>query len=208
MMEEQVKRAREEGRGAREMVERVKTVLRGLARGDEDGDGDLGREEGKEEGEERRVWEVVGREVGYVWYLEFHRKKGGLVGAISTDTILSSLVATSRISVPHYGPEDRVMLWPLIKKVVSCVCKPPSYVQHPRTLPSGGSFSSLGNSKSLHQCAEMWGQSEYSPWEALQWPRSRSVQIVARRLLWGLRPNWQIVWRNIQRYQINLGRTL
>ncbi len=66
MMEGQVKRAREEGRGAREMVERVKTVLRGLARGDGDGEGVLGREEGKEEGEERRVWEVVGREVGYV----------------------------------------------------------------------------------------------------------------------------------------------
>lgn len=66
MMEEQVKKATEEGRGAREMVERVKTVLRALARGDGDRDGDLGREEGKEEGEERRVWEVVGREVGYV----------------------------------------------------------------------------------------------------------------------------------------------
>lgn len=66
MMEGQIKRAREEGRGAREMVERVKTVLSGLARGDEDRYGDLGREEGREEGEERSVWEVVGREVGYV----------------------------------------------------------------------------------------------------------------------------------------------
>lgn len=66
MMEGQIKRAREEGRGAREMVERVKTVLSGLARGDGDRDRDLGREEGREEGEERRVWEVVGREVGYV----------------------------------------------------------------------------------------------------------------------------------------------
>lgn len=66
MMEEQVKRAREEGKGAREMVARVKTVLGELASGDGDGDVDLGREEGKEEGEERRVWEVVGKEVGYV----------------------------------------------------------------------------------------------------------------------------------------------
>lgn len=68
MMEEQVKRAREEGKGAREMVARVKTVLGELASGDGDGDGDgdLGREEGKEEGEERRVWELVGKEVGYV----------------------------------------------------------------------------------------------------------------------------------------------
>lgn len=68
VMEEQVKRAREEERGAKEMVERVKTVLRGLARGDGDGDGDgdLGRVKWNEEGEERRVWEVVGREVGYV----------------------------------------------------------------------------------------------------------------------------------------------
>lgn len=66
MMEEQVKRAREEGRGAREMVERVKSVLGGLAGGDGGGDWDLGREEWNEEVEERRVWEVVGREVGYV----------------------------------------------------------------------------------------------------------------------------------------------
>ena len=149
MMEEQVKRAREEERGAKEMVERVKTVLRGLARGDGDGDGDgdLGREAGKEEGEERRVWEVVGREVGYVWYLEFSRKKGGWVGAISTDTIsvLSSSIATSRILVPRYGHEYRVMLWPPIKNPVSCVCKPPPHVQHPRTLSSSRSFSSPGN---------------------------------------------------------------
>lgn len=66
MMEEQVKRAREEGKGAREMVARVKTVLGELASGDVDGDGELGYEEEKEEGEERRVWEVVGKEVGYV----------------------------------------------------------------------------------------------------------------------------------------------
>lgn len=66
MMEAQIKRAKEEGRGAREMVERVITVLSGLAREDGDGDGALGREEGKEEEEERRVWEVVGREVGHV----------------------------------------------------------------------------------------------------------------------------------------------
>lgn len=65
-MEEQLKRAREEGKGAREMVARVKTVLGELASGDGDGDGNLGWEEGKEEGEERRVWEVVGKEVGYV----------------------------------------------------------------------------------------------------------------------------------------------
>lgn len=63
--------------------------------------------------------------------MEFRRKKGGWVGAISTDTILSPLVATSRILVPHYRRDDRVMLWPLIKNVVSCVCKPPSCVQHP-----------------------------------------------------------------------------
>lgn len=66
MMEEQVKRAREEGKGAREMVARVKTVLWELASGDGDRDVDLGCEEWKEEGEERRVWEVVGKEVGYV----------------------------------------------------------------------------------------------------------------------------------------------
>lgn len=55
MMEEQVKRTREERKGAKEMVVKVKPLLGELASGDGDGDGDLGWKEGKEEGEERRV---------------------------------------------------------------------------------------------------------------------------------------------------------
>lgn len=80
MMEAQVAKARDEGRGAREMGARVKAVLDGLG-----GSGDVAmedsrdvglvigrqehgvREEEKEEDEEtKRVWEIVGREVGFV----------------------------------------------------------------------------------------------------------------------------------------------
>lgn len=86
MMEAQVTKGQEEGRGAREMGARVKAVLEGLGGGG-DGAGEMaveedgrdvrlgsGRreehgvrgEEGEGDDETRRVWEVVGREVGFV----------------------------------------------------------------------------------------------------------------------------------------------
>lgn len=81
MMEAQVAKGREEGKGAREMGARVKAVLEGLGGGGEvavEDSRDVGsmmngrREHGvrgreREEDEETmRVWEVVGREVGFV----------------------------------------------------------------------------------------------------------------------------------------------
>lgn len=75
------------------------------------------------------------------------------MGAIFTDTILSSLVSSYRILVRPCRRADRVMPWPLIRKVVSCVCKPMS-----------GSFPSPGKSKSLHQRAEMWAPIGVLPW--------------------------------------------
>lgn len=81
MMEAQVAKGREEGKGAREMGARVKAVLEKLGGGVEvavEDNRDMGsmmngrREYGvrgreREEDEEtRRVWEVVGREVGFV----------------------------------------------------------------------------------------------------------------------------------------------
>lgn len=76
MMEAQVAKAREEARRAKEMGARVKAVLEELGGGVEDNN-DVGsvksrreygvREEEREEDEEmRRVWEVVGTEVGFV----------------------------------------------------------------------------------------------------------------------------------------------
>lgn len=80
MMEAQVAKGREEGRGAREMGARVKAVLEGLS-----GGGEVAVEDSRERGsmnglrehgvrgeerdgdeETKRVWEVVGREVGFV----------------------------------------------------------------------------------------------------------------------------------------------
>lgn len=78
------------------------------------------------------------------------------MGAIFTDTILSSLVSSYRILVRPCRRADRVMPWPLIRKVVSCVCKPMS-----------GSFPSPGKSKSLHQRAEMWAPIGVLPLERL-----------------------------------------
>ncbi len=75
MMEEQIRRAREETRGAKEMVGRVKEALERVA-GDgrdekraQDGAVEIEEEalnevEDKEE-EEKMVWNVLEREVGY-----------------------------------------------------------------------------------------------------------------------------------------------
>jgi hypothetical protein len=79
MMEEQIQRAREETRGAKEMVGRVKEVLERVAgdSGDEkrarDGAVEMEREAGdvhegeekEEEEEEKMVWNILEREVGY-----------------------------------------------------------------------------------------------------------------------------------------------
>lgn len=82
MMEAQVARAREEGRRAREMGAKVKAVLEGLGGGGgelavDDSRGGVGVVNGRREdgmrGEDRegdeemkRIWETVGREVGFV----------------------------------------------------------------------------------------------------------------------------------------------
>lgn len=80
MMEAQVAKAREEGRSAREMGAKVKAVLEGLGAGGEVALDDsrsvgvmYGRREHGMRGEDRegdeemkRIWETVGREVGFV----------------------------------------------------------------------------------------------------------------------------------------------
>ncbi|MCJ1463876.1 Mediator of RNA polymerase II transcription subunit 7 [Pseudocyphellaria aurata] len=75
MMEDQVAKGRAEVRGAREMGARVKAVLEGLGGGLEDSR-DMGMRSGRrdhgvrgadtEDEETRRVWETIGREVGFV----------------------------------------------------------------------------------------------------------------------------------------------
>lgn len=79
MMEAQVAKGREEGRSASEMGARVKAVLEGLGGGGEvavdsrelgsvNGSHEHGARGEEREGDEetKRVWEVVGREVGFV----------------------------------------------------------------------------------------------------------------------------------------------
>lgn len=74
MMEDQVAKGRAEGRGAREMGARVKAMLEGLGGGgevaveDSHGRREHGVRGADTEGDEktRRVWETIGREVGFV----------------------------------------------------------------------------------------------------------------------------------------------
>lgn len=62
-MEAQLARCRAEGARAREMAGRVRGVLEGVGRGVGEGEGEGKGDAGEEE--ERRVWEVLGREVGF-----------------------------------------------------------------------------------------------------------------------------------------------
>lgn len=71
-MEDQIRRGREETKGAREMVGRVREALERVAAGDEGDERALGGLESRgeanaqdEEDEEKMVWRVLEREVGF-----------------------------------------------------------------------------------------------------------------------------------------------
>lgn len=71
MMEDQIRRGREETKGAKEMVRRVKEALEKVAAGDKEDERTIGMEDRGEEteevedDEEKMVWRVLEREVGF-----------------------------------------------------------------------------------------------------------------------------------------------
>lgn len=71
MMEDQIRRGREETKGAKEMVGRVREALERVAAGDNGDERAMGMEDRGEENEqaeddeEKMVWKILEREVGF-----------------------------------------------------------------------------------------------------------------------------------------------
>ena len=65
MMEEQIRRGKEETKGAKDMVQRVREALEKLAVGDDGDESEENEQIEDENDEEKMVWRVLEREVGF-----------------------------------------------------------------------------------------------------------------------------------------------